>query len=179
MRFIYKSASKVLVWLREEMEDSRTAMEAILRHLYSKEIKRHDPEVRRLWQRPYWSRLDIIQEVCVACQLELCCGSASLSRGILEHSAGNDCNRMPPRPTFQGLFRHRITKSGTNLIRPSNIRPGDIVAGDLRAASGGEPALLILFRPGNETISAIGRALMYFAGHDHGDYSGGESPMSI
>ena len=92
---IYKNSNGVLMWLGEEKEDSNLAME-LVRHfeeamktqateryidlLTSEEFEPHWKALNLLFQRPYWQRVWIIQEI-VLPYLEgiLCCGSARAS----------------------------------------------------------------------------------------------------
>ncbi|KAG4438506.1 hypothetical protein IFR05_006029 [Cadophora sp. M221] len=94
MGSIYATASGVLIWAGEEADGSTEAMKAISavpsqsRHLdpergfdpmYNPLYIRHEEEFVALCRRPYWGRLWVIQEVCLAARLKIHCGPASVS----------------------------------------------------------------------------------------------------
>jgi hypothetical protein len=95
MGSIYSIASKVLIWLGEESADSKAAFNAIAEFLKEPQIPEWEAKERfpstwnaffdehrmkfiSLCERPYWGRLWIIQEVCLASQLQIHCGSDSM-----------------------------------------------------------------------------------------------------
>jgi hypothetical protein len=93
MGSIYNLASKVLIWLGEATTDSDAAIRAF-GHFYriwrddskrDKFLSEHGEKCVSLMERPYWSRLWIIQEVCFASELEAHCGSESTSWKMLCH----------------------------------------------------------------------------------------------
>jgi hypothetical protein len=90
MHKIYSSASKVLAWLGAEEDRSNAAVEGI--ELLAKRIQDHrskhqNDDARRadgtailsLFRRNYWSRVWIIQELRFTSNIELHCGSRTLS----------------------------------------------------------------------------------------------------
>jgi len=86
MNNIFTDAAFVLVWLGEKGEDGKSAMKIISAHRRS-----GDPEstrepgwataslenkaIRAFCRRPYWKRLWIVQEVILARDILVCCGS--------------------------------------------------------------------------------------------------------
>jgi Heterokaryon incompatibility protein (HET) len=77
MRNIYQTASKVLVWLGEEGQDSDMAMDLVPRlkdiDLRNIPLYIEDPDMRKAWdalhrlcRRPWWTRSWVLQEVVVA-----------------------------------------------------------------------------------------------------------------
>ncbi|KAH6694853.1 heterokaryon incompatibility protein-domain-containing protein [Leptodontidium sp. MPI-SDFR-AT-0119] len=94
MGSIYATASGVLIWAGEEANGSTEAMKAIsavpsqsryldpetgLNPMYNPLYIRHEEEFIALCTRPYWGRLWVIQEVCLAARLKIHCGPASVS----------------------------------------------------------------------------------------------------
>jgi hypothetical protein len=95
MSSIYSIASKVLIWLGEESADSKAAFKAVAEFLKEPQIPEWEAKERfpstwnaffdehrmkfiLLCERPYWGRLWIIQEVCLASRLQIHCGSDSM-----------------------------------------------------------------------------------------------------
>jgi hypothetical protein len=81
MASIYRNASRVLVWLGEQSAESNTAMQVITRFRDNRNSIRDENKkaIMSLSTRPYWTRLWVVQEICVARQLKIYCGSMSLS----------------------------------------------------------------------------------------------------
>jgi hypothetical protein len=91
MGLIYSLATRVLVWLGEEVIgpfSSDAAMKAFARIAARRTPRRAEMRIlhplpriytRSLYQREYWERLWIVQEVCVAWRIEICCGPSSIS----------------------------------------------------------------------------------------------------
>ncbi len=99
MYAIFNRASEVVVWLGEVYNKSNVAMKAIARSAegYS-EAEAEDgprPEVEvlseryqailSLYNRPYWSRLWILQEICLAKKLRVHCGTNSVTWEQFNH----------------------------------------------------------------------------------------------
>ena len=86
MGSIYSNTSKVLIWLGEESANSQAAFEAMKD--FVRGMGRNDHKLtswKEKWrsfeylcQRPYWGRLWIIQEVCLASSLRVHCGSDAM-----------------------------------------------------------------------------------------------------
>lgn len=100
MRRIYKNASAVHVWLGEEENDSSTAMDMLQKlgapptHApgekaitYPKfdedEVAKHWRALVALFQRPWWERVWIRQEVALSNVVTLMCGQKSVSMDVL------------------------------------------------------------------------------------------------
>jgi hypothetical protein len=96
MRQIYEKAQRVVIWLGIERDESNLAFKfmafisadrrkhAMKAEKFKEEIKysgfgQELEAVQKLFQRPYWERLWIIQEVVVAQNAELHCGKEHIS----------------------------------------------------------------------------------------------------
>lgn len=75
MSVIYARAIRVLVWLGSEADGSGEAIEAIT--LGCDATRQHAGKVKLLLERPYWSRLWIIQEVLMSQTVTAMCGHQS------------------------------------------------------------------------------------------------------
>ena len=94
MKSIYGDATVVRVWLGEEADGSKKAMWALERmadeqnigsFMESKVIKNQDlKNLIALLQRPWWSRIWVLQEVVLAKKVTIHCGGASLSDKTFE-----------------------------------------------------------------------------------------------
>lgn len=73
MSTIYARANRVLVWLGSEADGSREAIEAIKSGCDA--TRQHAGKVKALFERPYWSRLWIIQEVLMSRAVSVMCGN--------------------------------------------------------------------------------------------------------
>lgn len=90
MGAIYSCAIRVLVWLDEETKQSRAAFDLLtkaylagpdaLLHLIDEEGWR---AVQDLYEREYWSRVWIVQEVCMAREAVQVCGRMQIPWGYL------------------------------------------------------------------------------------------------
>jgi hypothetical protein len=145
MSSIYSIASKVLIWLGEESADSKAAFKAIGEFLEEPQIPEWEAKERfpstwnaffdehrmkfiSLCERPYWGRLWIIQEVCLASKLQIHCGSDSMDwedflrfwKEGLERDTWS--SHMLP-PCFTKLLEVGKLGGGTleNLIRSSRL----------------------------------------------------------
>jgi hypothetical protein len=113
---IYSEANNVLMWIGQESSDSDLAMGllseiqklTILEELDSKKFQSivfdasyndHWTALKQLLNRPYWSRVWILQEVILSKQAILYCGSRNVSWAILRTLAGEDY--------MLGLFRQQ------------------------------------------------------------------------
>jgi hypothetical protein len=86
MSHIFTDAAFVLVWLGENGEDGESAMRIISAHSCSGDLEPtrkpgwvtaslESKAVRAFCRRPYWKRLWIVQEVILARDILVCCGS--------------------------------------------------------------------------------------------------------
>jgi hypothetical protein len=89
MYAIYNRASEVIIWLGEEYDESDYALEAIAASTQLDSERTFRPEAQKaiwsLYNRPYWGRLWILQEVCLAEKLRLCCGWKSIPWDHFDH----------------------------------------------------------------------------------------------
>jgi hypothetical protein len=95
MKQIYSTASNVYIWLGRESENSQAAME-FLANECMKPPKRQADEHRPIWdsqegkairdlfERPYWRRMWIIQEIIHANRLTVWCGSQNVDWPVLD-----------------------------------------------------------------------------------------------
>lgn len=95
MKRIYSLASNVYIWLGRESENSRIAME-FLANEGMKPLRRQIDDYRPMWdgkegnairdlfERPYWRRMWIIQEIIHANRLTVWCGSQRLDWPVLD-----------------------------------------------------------------------------------------------
>jgi ankyrin repeat protein len=72
MSKIYARASKVLIWLGTEADGSAEGIEAINSGYAA--VAQHGQQVQALFERPYWNRLWIIQEVLMSQAALVMCG---------------------------------------------------------------------------------------------------------
>lgn len=85
MAAIYSGAYRVLIWLGLETATSKEAFE-FLRTTYQRspynreELKHHEGwrVLEELCSREYWKRVWIVQEICLASRLVLCCGTSQI-----------------------------------------------------------------------------------------------------
>jgi hypothetical protein len=75
MSTIYARANRVFVWLGSEADGSREAIEAI--NSGCDATRQHAGKVKFLFERPYWSRIWIIQEVLMSRTVTVMCGNQS------------------------------------------------------------------------------------------------------
>ncbi|KAL6707476.1 hypothetical protein ACN47E_004046 [Coniothyrium glycines] len=73
MASIYAQATEVLIWLGTEADGSDVAMAAI--NAGSEGVERRSVQVQALFQRPYWRRLWILQEVLMSKSASVLCGN--------------------------------------------------------------------------------------------------------
>jgi hypothetical protein len=131
MRLIYRLAADVIVWLGPEAEDSNSAMN--LMHTLSTACKegtdktlgtalRHDPEylgrgpwlaLSRLLRRSYFSRMWVIQEICLGgSKVPMLCGQSTITWEIFFGSIstfGKDNIDV-------GLYRPRTADGGFDRV---------------------------------------------------------------
>jgi hypothetical protein len=95
MRAIYSDASNVISWLGQGTRETSRLFAFIRKHHYACTIHGEAAEyceftadreladgIRYLEERPYWTRIWIIQEIVVASNLEVMCGDESVSWSI-------------------------------------------------------------------------------------------------
>ncbi|OAL56939.1 HET-domain-containing protein [Pyrenochaeta sp. DS3sAY3a] len=75
---VYRKASIVIIWLGPSTDASDAAI-SLIQSLAKLDSKEQASQVEELLTRPYWSRLWIIQEVILARDLSILCGSKQLS----------------------------------------------------------------------------------------------------
>ncbi|KUJ12573.1 HET-domain-containing protein [Mollisia scopiformis] len=103
MYAIFNRGSEVIVWLGEVYDKSNLAMKAIERSTKDYSVAEAEAEaevdlrseadilverhhaILSFYNRPYWSRLWILQEVCLARKLSLHCGTKSVSWEQFDH----------------------------------------------------------------------------------------------
>lgn len=95
MKRIYSMASSVYIWLGRDSEDSHLAME-LLGKARLEHLRQHVHDQRPIWgsqegkairdlfERSYWSRMWIIQEIIHAKKLTVWCGSQRVEWAILD-----------------------------------------------------------------------------------------------
>jgi hypothetical protein len=86
MSEIYSFASEVIVWLGPAADNSPQAMN-ILEHNYGVARKIRNgwkPALDALFQRPYWKRLWVVQEIMLAQSISLRCGEENIKWSCLE-----------------------------------------------------------------------------------------------
>ena len=101
----FECSSETLRLLAERRFDSKDYdSDHLNQHLFT-----HIKALRSLLTRPYWFRVWIIQEVCLAKEVLVCVGSKSIACNWLVHNA-QDLFSLPRRSKeFQGYFTdHRI-----------------------------------------------------------------------
>lgn len=113
MRDIFQKATLVVAWLGPDYNDSSVAMEDYrgqLRSLRNSDYEWEDDQryfdlqlnFRRFLSRPYWSRVWIIQELCVAQRILLACGKRTVPWEIFQAEAQGDPERSA-HPTYLQL----------------------------------------------------------------------------
>jgi hypothetical protein len=101
MALINKNASLTVVWLGKESNDSALALECLGKSLSNKfdieEVPSTSAEfqaVESIFARPWWNRMWVLQEVCLACSVTFMCGRSAipweaLSKGMLNLTEGD------------------------------------------------------------------------------------------
>jgi hypothetical protein len=84
MRQVFGYASEVLVWLGIEADDSRLAMEVLQDVCESYNWSDALKAIARLFNREYWTRMWIIQEIGLAEKVTLRCGGQSVDWGSIK-----------------------------------------------------------------------------------------------
>lgn len=95
MKRIYSTASNVYIWLGRETASSRLAMEFLTnegREALRRQVDDYRPiwgdrqgqAIRDLFQRPYWRRMWVIQEIIHAKTLTVWCGSQRVDWPVLD-----------------------------------------------------------------------------------------------
>ncbi|KAK7209973.1 hypothetical protein V2G26_017151 [Clonostachys chloroleuca] len=124
MRDIFQKATLVVAWLGPDYNDSSVAMEDYrgqLRSLRNSDYEWEDDQryfdlqlnFRRFLSRPYWSRVWIIQELCVAQRILLACGKRTVPWEIFQAEAQGDPERSA-HPTLMEL-RTKLQSSKMSL----------------------------------------------------------------
>jgi len=136
MSRIFSQAYQVLVWLGPAADGSDQAMDAISSRQYSV-IQIYLAEIQNLFQRPYWYRLWILQEVIMARQAAVLCGSKMFPWTWLQDLY------MPPSPStlVDPDFRQMLEPAPASLIREkalvsSSRQPGERLGHILRTFAG-------------------------------------------
>ena len=75
MRDIFQHANLVVAWLGPEADGSRDLMQGLNNRQPSETFDRQLHQTRAFLSRPYWSRLWIVQEICVARDVLFACGT--------------------------------------------------------------------------------------------------------
>lgn len=95
MKRIYSMASNVYIWLGPDSENSRLAMEFLAKE-GTKPLRRQVDDYRPIWdrkegkairdlfERPYWTRMWIVQEIIHANRLTVWCGSQRVEWPVLD-----------------------------------------------------------------------------------------------
>lgn len=130
MRRIFQEAIQTCVWLGDESDDSECAftfLKLVASHKtesrrgYTEEswivdFRRLDGPYRKEWQavnnllrRPWWTRVWTVQEFVVPMQLQICCGTQSISRGQFR------------------MALHRIYDCGVDLSTPAPCNRGRLL----------------------------------------------------
>ncbi|EON70088.1 hypothetical protein W97_09354 [Coniosporium apollinis CBS 100218] len=146
MQRIYESASYVHVWLGEAMDDSDLAMDLIEAVGLTSDFDdvRKLPWFTRAWaalpsvlQYPWWTRVWIIQELAMAKDVSLICGSRVLSWEHFVHFHNQTVGLSPAKNNIYQLMVLRLSiqagnrKSLAFLLGPG-IGDGDFQATDPR-----------------------------------------------
>lgn len=98
MREIFEKARIVMVWLGLETNDSASAMRDLRKHT-NEAFKGHlGAALRRktgfgLFFRPFWPRIWIVQEFCVAKQVVFACGNVTTPWDALQESLVESTSR--------------------------------------------------------------------------------------
>jgi len=110
MATIYAKAAEVLIWLGTEADGSDEAMEAI--NFGSLSTHHCGSQAQALFQRPYWGRLWILQEILMAQNILVLCGNKSFSWKKLE-------SLFIPRMSDAGVWTYpvRIHDIALSLIK--------------------------------------------------------------
>lgn len=110
MALIYQNASLVVVWLGEWSKNSRLAFECLKKSLeYKFDIEAIESSseefkaIENLFERPWWERIWVLQEVCFAFNVEFWCGSDSMSWEALYKGMLNVPNRFMSRKVGMDL----------------------------------------------------------------------------
>ena len=119
MRDIFQSASLIVAWLGPEADGSGDLMRALAST--SKDFRRISgsgllQQEREFLSRPYWSRIWIIQELCVAREILLTCGKETAPWMSLQTGCAQE--------SITGIFSNAIGKLSVTdfrLLIPYNL----------------------------------------------------------
>lgn len=146
MQRIYENALCVVVYLGDENADSSTALQALHspeKHLRLSPMSEERRALAALFQRPYFSRLWIVQEVALAKSLNFYCGSSqafipSFSEGTLE-SLVMLGGTVPAWMKYSSLRQSTAPRSLWSLLQDTNscrcLDPRDKLFGILSLAT--------------------------------------------
>lgn len=88
MGFIYSRATFVAIWLGPDADDSESAIRLLMGNVPNQRIRNtENPDSAALWalfQRDYWRRLWVVQEVFLAREKRVYCGSSQLPWEVYE-----------------------------------------------------------------------------------------------
>jgi hypothetical protein len=121
MRDIFQHASRVIAWLGPEADGSRDLMQGLNRQPPTiSSCSLH--QTRAFLSRPYWSRLWIIQELCVARDVIFACGAETAPWASLrDQLEAENCRKgMEVGYTFQKAIG-TLSVSDFRLLIPFNI----------------------------------------------------------
>lgn len=134
MRRIYSKAASVVVWLGSGNQSSRAAMDLIIRRNWPEggygSLKRKDllnntdqslRGLSEIFQRPWWKRIWIVQEVVVARELVILCGTDILPWAFVRRA----CNEIRQSEFSSGEKGKLLMSSGyRNFTALDNFRAG-------------------------------------------------------
>ncbi|RYP08673.1 hypothetical protein DL764_001801 [Monosporascus ibericus] len=125
---IYKKASKTLIWLGEHEDASPLAMDLLnsvteenLRDMVedkseSKPMEQAWVALRALFERPYWSRVWILQEVVLSRPSYLICGNSMCSWDSVRLLLRSENFDVDKRNIYVGSHHARITLLDGNIL---------------------------------------------------------------
>ena len=122
MAYIYNEAAKVLVWLGEENDDSRFAMNFMRRFsnsgFFSLTTPTEDEAFLKLIKRPWFSRRWIVQEIVFAREAHLRCGSEAVTWRNFVEVLEYYRHRFPDR--IKDLNANRLVRASEDMVQKSD-----------------------------------------------------------
>lgn len=119
MSNIYRGAAEVVVWLGSAVDGSNYAMNVLDTGSYDSRLAM-DPTNRTtdaLFQRPYWKRLWVIQEIMLARSIVVQCGTKQINWSSLEiHFLTGRALRSTPGRMFDG-FAYISSSAAQEIVR--------------------------------------------------------------
>ncbi|GAB1205870.1 hypothetical protein APSETT445_004549 [Aspergillus pseudonomiae] len=125
---IYARANQVVVWLGDEADNSDKAMEGIRVKVADSygvseyaNVGTHDAEISKLCERPWFRRIWVVQEVGLARDIRVLCGSAEISGHAFGFALRGDKNpavRATSHNIGEALFRRQ---DGTDLRKDLSL----------------------------------------------------------